>query len=151
MYTKTKTTSVEIFTESEATFNKALLSILTADEPKYLSHAKEYGEIIDLFNCDPDYVRVNGVKIPFVEVDVKSVKCVIVPDYAIDKGYSEETDAIDSNKLKTILTAFFADNFKDSFSRDINNNTWPYFNQIDNGIAFRGGSGYAYTIWTLNQ
>lgn len=146
--TKTKTTSVEIFTESEATFNKALLSALTCDDKRALAHAKEYNEILDLFSSDPDYINVDGLKMTFIEVDIKSVKCIVVPDYAIEKGYGEEIDLFNTEKMKTMLTAFFSENFKDSYTHEDSQNTWDYFNNTDAAIAFRGGSGYVYTIWT---
>lgn len=138
-----------IISETDAIYNKPLLKLLCGGEARFMKQARTDGFIPDLFNCDPDYIRL-GVnnRIPFVDYDLNGVKYVILPTYALDKGWSEDTDAIDSEKLKSVLTLFFdSEGFKARFTSG--ENTWKHFDKHNDGIAYRGGSGYVYSIWDL--
>lgn len=139
--------TTQILTETEACYNKTLLQLLSSGDLKSLVYAKENGEIIDLWNTDPDYIRLPNVekRIPFVRYQIGKINYVILPDYALEKGYSEETDLIDSDLLRTMLTQFFENDFQRYFKQGTH--IWQHFDTNSNGIAFRDGQGYAYSVW----
>ena len=104
--------------------------------------------VTDIFRCDPDYFnwitpnKYPLLKIPFIEV---LDKYIIVPDDDfIQVATDYEIEKL-SDKCKLMLTRFFDDNWKDYFP-DTNHRTWKDFENIRLGIAYRGGSGYAYSL-----
>jgi len=145
---KTKN-QIIVISETNAIHNKALLSVLCAGDEKYITKAEKDGEIIDLFNCDPDYIRINNIKIPFVQYEVNNVSYIVLPDYALEKGYCDETDNIDNDKLTEILIAFFKKDFKLNFKSI--ESKWSNFDSENNIIAYRGGNGYVYSLWLYKK
>lgn len=84
------------------------------------------------FEGDPDTLRCDGSTQYFLAVDLGDTRYVLTKEEVTD---SEEE----------ILRHFFSDNFQDHFN--MGPQTWEHFHQSDRCIAYRGGSGYVYTIW----
>lgn len=95
-----------------------------------------YKESVQWFNkdmifCDPDYLRINGQKIPFTEHKTANCQFICLRSKSIKKAQ--------------IITSFFA---YDDLQRWVQvDNTWKKFDSLKIGIAYRGGKGYAYSIW----
>ena len=85
---------------------------------------KEQGYIADIFYCDPDYINVDGLKHPFIEID----------------GYVVTPYEYDDN-VNDALIAFLDNKFTVAKER-----TWAEFFANPLAIAYRGGSGYTYRI-----
>lgn len=111
----------------------------------------ENGEIPDLFRSDPDYFSF-GIgekhihKIPFVEI---LDKYIIVPDDYIIEAISDYTIKGISDKCKEMLIKFFNQDFRTYFTAK--DNTWEAFNSFNFGIAYRGGKGYSYEVWSYKN
>jgi len=120
-----------VVTESEAVFIPEIIDVWDISESE-----KECGKIRDIWNTDPDYFNYDDLlKVPFVET---CDKYIIVPDYY---EISEEA--------KEMLISFFEDNFKTVFDSLVS--SWDVFMGTERGIAYRGGSGYVYSIWMYKK
>jgi len=104
------------------------------------------------FDADPDYFnwlpanKIGLYKIPFVEV---LGKYIIVPDDSYIEVVTNCGMESIPDKCKLMLSRFFDEDFKQYFSvSDLQ--TWVYFSDLQYGIAYRGGSGYAYTLYKYN-
>lgn len=84
------------------------------------------------FEGDPDILRCDGYNQYFLAVDLNDTRYVLTSDIVTD-----------SERL--MLERFFSDDFQDSFTKGVQ--SLESFNQSDRSIAYRGGSGYVYTIW----
>jgi hypothetical protein len=99
-----------------------------------------------LFNClqqDADLIIVDGKKHVSVEIDIDESHTIVIVANANDLFGDINLKAIE------LLNDFYADEFKSHFAKQRSN--WDVFNSLDNGIAYRGGIGYAYTIWKYNN
>lgn len=148
----TTTTTKRIFcTEkqilSEKRFTK-LRNSLVAGQPKYLNaiskkrvqKAIENMTIRDFLTCDPDYIRFEEMNadnernsVSFEELTINGIQ------YIYSKSSLPEI-------AQTMLNAFFDKDFEGSFNSN-GKSTWQGFYSLPYGIAYRGGSGYNYTIW----
>ena len=106
-----------------------------------LMEIEEYLERVILEGA-PDYIIVNGIKIPFVYIDSKNIVIKLLNYDGANEFYYDGFDN-DCNKM---LIEFFKKNFKENFEY-IPSCTWNYFNSLNNGIAYRGGRGYLYTCY----
>lgn len=119
---------------------------LTEGEFKYLDELFDISEEIDefgefdelsIFEGDPDYIKVFGEvgqgEIPFIEVTVNDTTIYILSSILV-----EHYDCFD--KAVEILEWYIggAEN-----SKEIDNN----WNTVKEGIAYRGGSGYTYSLY----
>jgi hypothetical protein len=91
----------------------------------------------DLFSCDPDYLKLNGNKIPFIG----SGLWMDNKQYVL---YYGEPD----NKISELLCKFY--NSDKIFNHNIPQ-TWDKFDKSSNAIAYRGGSGYIYSISSFEE
>lgn len=95
-------------------------------------------DIVDLtlsmFEGDPDLIRINGEQTTFIDVDVDGVKYVL---------YIEHIEGIEN-----ALSGFFEENYKEHYT-GMPDAGWDDFNELENGIAYRGGSGYNYAIYSF--
>lgn len=92
--------------------------------------------IRSFFPGDPDILRCDGHKQYFVSVDKNKIR------YVLTRYEVTDTE-------REMLQHFFSDDFQEHFTEG--EQTWDHFHQSDRGIAYRGGYGYAYTIWDYNH
>ena len=81
---------------------------------------------------DPDIIRCNDNKLYFIAPVVNGKRYVLTHD---------EVDATE----REMLTHFFDEDFMKYFEALPSN--WDVFNRAERAIAYRGGSGYLYSIW----
>ena len=89
-------------------------------------------EPLSMMEGDPDIIRCNGRKLYFITIVQNGVQYILTSDEV-------------SEQAKKMLTEFHQDNFKDNYS--VGECSWENFDGAFNAIAYRGGSGYVYTIW----
>ena len=135
-----------IITESEVCAIPELVELFCLTENEI-----ENCEVNDIFNSDPDYfswgIKDHLHKIPFVEV---LDKYIIVPvDYMIEYASDDKISNGLSDKCKEMLIRFFQDDFKIWFTSV--ECSWKNFDGLNFGIAYRGGSGYSYSIWNYRN
>lgn len=94
-------------------------------------------DVYDLFQSDPDILRIAGSEVSFTEVDINENTAFII--------YSDSEYQAAESEIKSMLQRFYAGNFRDYF-RQLDS-SWTVFRNLVNGIAYRGGQGYHYTIW----
>ena len=94
-------------------------------------------EVYDLFQSDPDILRITGSEVSFTEVDINENTAFII--------YSDSEYRAFDSEIKGMLQLFYADNFRDYFTNL--DSSWTVFRSLVNGIAYRGGQGYHYAIW----
>jgi len=94
-------------------------------------------DVYDLFQSDPDILRITGSEVSFTEVDINEHTVFIV--------YSDSEYQATESEIKGMLQRFYADNFRDYFTNL--DSSWKVFRSLVNGIAYRGGQGYQYSIW----
>lgn len=123
-------------------------SRLSESDKKAIIKAIENDSIPDFMQCDPDYIRYADMGnyedftpgergLPFEQLQIGNT-CYIYSFY--------ELPAI----AQKILSEFFKSKFKMSFTcRE--NQTWKDFYSLKNAIAYRGRSGYTYTIWDYSS
>jgi len=122
-----------------------ILSWENAYENNYIRKFMEENDIDDvlsLFEGDPDMIRVNNSKICYVTFENEDETIIVYADFS----YLLEDK--DIPKLQKMLETFVEDwaILHDNYVK-IDNQTWEAFDELENGIAYRGGSGYSYTIW----
>lgn len=81
---------------------------------------------------DPDMIRCDGNKLYFIAPVVNGKRYVLTHD---------EADATE----REMLTRFFGEDRRRYF--EALPCKWKAFNGAERAIAYRGGSGYAYSIW----
>jgi len=120
---------IEYITESDALFMLELKERLDITEEDI-----DKGEIQDFFCCDPDYIKFRKCdgrgQTPFVIVTEGKTTYIITP-------YEIEPDE------KEIVDWFLAGSENEL---DIEN-TWQDWKNVNQGIAYRGGSGYCYGLY----
>ena len=117
---------------------------LTKEEYKYLNELfdseEEHFEEFSLFEGDPDFIKVNGEQgrgeIPFISVVVDGTEIYILPYYYLE-CYDCEQEAME-------ILEWFILGAKDQ--KEIEN-SWGDWNNVKEGIAYRGGSGYYYSLY----
>lgn len=93
-----------------------------------------------LFCCDPDKITDSeGKQTVFSDYLFNNEKTRLVV-------YLDNYD-ININDIIDTLKKFWADDWKDNFEELESN--WKNFDDNKNRIAFRGGSGYSYSIYKL--
>lgn len=81
---------------------------------------------------DPDILRCDGNRLYFMATELNGKRYVLTHDEADDKE-------------KEMLTRFYQPDFQDHF--EALPCSWEAFEATDRAIAYRGGSGYVYSIW----
>ena len=94
-------------------------------------------DVYDLFQSDPDILRIKNSEVSFTEVDINENTTVVI--------YADSEYEASEGEIKDILRRFYTDNFQDYFTNP--DSSWTVFRSLVNGIAYRGGQGYHYTIW----
>lgn len=92
----------------------------------------EMFEPLSLMEGDPDIIRCEGHKLYFIATVQNGVQYVLTSDEV-------------NEQEKKMLTEFHQDDFKENYS--VGECSWETFDGASNAIAYRGGSGYCYTIW----
>lgn len=96
-----------------------------------LMQAMEITDILDLFEGDPDMINISGEKVLFTSIANDSVVIYIDPSYTADNA-----------EIETILFDFFSSENVEPIE-----NNWDNFHGTNRSIAYRGGSGYCYSIY----
>lgn len=122
---------IEIVQAWEIEFYPELWDFMELKDDEY--YEEDY---LTLFEGDPDMLKIDDYITYFMDLTVNDTKYIITN--------SDEPDDFE------ILKKFFSDDFKESFETTEPNN-WESWEQLNNGIAYRGGKGYVYTIWKLNN
>ena len=120
---------ISFITESQALYIEELQDRLSITEED-----KDNGYIQDFFACDPDYIKTRKTdgrgQVPFVVVSENETTYIITPD---------ELDDIEVGLVK-----WFLDGAKGEL--EIENN-WQSWQDVNTGIAYRGGRGYCYSLY----
>ncbi len=96
-----------------------------------------FSDVHDLFQSDPDILRIKNREVSFTEVDINKNTTFVI--------YSDSEYQATESEIKTMLQRFYADNFKEYFTElDC---SWSVFRRLVNGVAYRSGKGYHYAIW----
>ena len=82
---------------------------------------------------NPDILRCDGTRLCFISTVQNGKRYVLTHDEADDTE-------------KEILTRFYQPDFQDHF--DALPCSWEAFEAAARAIAYRGGSGYVYSIWS---
>lgn len=108
---------------------------------------EESGDMYNLFTGDPDYFNWGKHhKIPFVQYD----NFVIVPEPDTLSALNDYVwNGLISPHCEQMLLGFFHKDFKEFFESV--HSTWQDFEALTQGIAYRGGSGYTYSIWKYHK
>lgn len=119
---------------------------LTANEFDYLNNTLEIDkgdfDVLSLFDGDPDYIKLDGEKgrgnVIFTKFDVKgtSIYIMLDPDY-VDYDY---------DKAVNILKWWINGAENNLVDTELDNN-WNDWNKVNQGVAYRGGSGYFYALY----
>ena len=100
--------------------------------------------IFEANSGDPDYLRceVDGevINLGFFDYDFEGIKYVVIQ---FDGDQLEHVESV-----YKMLELFFTDNYKEYFTKSDSLRTWDDFSEIDMGIAYRGGCGYSYNLWS---
>lgn len=94
-------------------------------------------DVYDLFQSDPDILRIKNSEVSFTEVDIDKNTVFVI--------YSDSEYKATESEIKGMLQRFYTDNFRDYFTQL--DSSWTVFRSLVNGIAYRGGQGYHYAIW----
>lgn len=116
------------------------LAILNMEEASHhiglFNYMQEHNisDIAEFFDTEPDKIRLNGIDIPFVQIDDRNHRYVI---------YIDMDNTEDKNLLHLIITRFYSDNFLSFFDKE--HSLWS--NYQEKCIAYRDGKGNTYAIW----
>lgn len=116
---------------------------LTNKEYAYLDSLFELHDDFDeltLFEGDPDYIKVLGGagrgEIPFITVKIDDTEIYILCRLSLDH-YGCEDEAKD-------IVEWFINGADNEIEID---NNWTDWDKVKKGIAYRGGSGYFYSLY----
>ena len=125
-------------------------------------YSDEFYEAIDNlysseFEGDPDFFVVDGVSrfnergIPCTSIECGNTVYVCISELfnvdtlcCIDEDITDSEARTINKKAIDIVTAFYGDDFENSFVSG--GNTWGDWNEVKNGVAYRGGKGYVYSL-----
>ena len=82
-------------------------------------------DVYDLFQSDPDILRIAGSEVSFTEVDINENTAFII--------YSDSEYRATESEIKDMLQRFYADNIRDYFTNQ--DSSWKVFRSLVNGIA----------------
>ncbi|WP_165026719.1 hypothetical protein [Dysgonomonas sp. ZJ279] len=94
----------------------------------------DISDIFDLFDSNPDKIKLNGTDFPFASVADKNNRYIVY----IDIEYN-----IDRKELEKILLRFFSENILGFFESKYSQ--WDEYKE--KCIAYRDGKGTKYSIW----
>jgi len=87
-------------------------------------------DILELFEGDPDMIKIDGYLSPFIDIVIDGIRYVLFTDEdakcALEKFYSDKLERVEYNK-----------------------NSWDYFDSQKNVLAYRGGKGYNYVLYNF--
>ncbi|NDV64001.1 hypothetical protein D0T60_01890 [Bacteroides sp. 224] len=106
----------------------------------------EIDDVLAWFEGDPDELRIDGHTVLFIDIqNLENTKQTII---YLDGSYEVNEDEI----IKR-LTEFYSvdENGADSFELHYNRieSTNENMRNLKNGIAYRGGKGYVYSLYTF--
>lgn len=119
---------------------------LTKEELNYLDELFDISEDIEvfdtlsLFDGDPDFIKVFGGRgrgeITFIDVKIDDTTVYILPSLCIEYHdcFEEAVEVLE----------WYIGGAKNS--KDIDNN-WNDWNTVKEGVAYRGGRGYYYSLY----
>ena len=104
--------------------------------------------ILEWFEGDPDELRINGKTVLFTDTTnpENTARTVI---------YMDGSYEVDENEIVKRLTEFYSvdEDGADTFDLyyDSIESTNANMEALDNGIAYRGGSGYTYSLYKFKK
>jgi len=124
--------TIQFISESEALFIAELQDRLDVTDED-----KDNGYIQDLFAADPDYIRFAKCEgrgqTPFIAVTENEVTYIITPA----EIESDEEEIVN----------WWLEGAKNQINIE---NNWQDWQNVNQGIAYRGGSGYCYALYAKN-
>ena len=102
----------------------------------------EIDDVLDMFQGDPDQLRIEGETVFFIDIEdkEKGIRSVVF----VNPSYKDEDIII------KMLSEFYAEDEdgEDIFSHyyEAIDNSWVNMKGLWNGIAYRGGEGYSYGL-----
>lgn len=120
---------------------------LTQSQYDYLNDLFEMDnedfDVLTLFEGDPDFIKINGEvgrgEIMFIDVKIEDVTIYIL----ISNDYYD----YDWNNAVNILQWFIDGAKDDLINNETLSNNWNDWNKVKSGVAYRGGSGYHYSLY----
>ncbi|MDR1202690.1 MAG: hypothetical protein LBL58_13840 [Tannerellaceae bacterium] len=101
-------------------------------------------DVSELFEGDPDELRINGETVSFI--DIQNPEHTRQTVIYLDGSYQ-----VDEKEIVKRLTEFYSvdENGADTFNLYYNNieSTDENMRNLKNGIAYRGGQGYTYSLY----
>ena len=108
----------------------------------------EIDDVLTWFEGDPDELRIGGETILFI--DIQNPEHTRQTVIYLDGSYE-----VDETKIIKRLTEFYSvdENGTDTFDLYYNRieSTNENMKNLKNGIAYRGGKGYTYTLYTFKN
>ena len=108
----------------------------------------EIDDVLAWFEGDPDELRINGETVLFI--DIQNPEHTLQTVIYLDGSYQ-----VDETEIIKRLTEFYStdDNGADTFDLYFNKieSTNENMENLKNGIAYRGGKGYVYTLFEFNN
>lgn len=92
-------------------------------------------EALKYLEGDPDKIKCDGNEMFFMDVDLNGVKYILTSDYATDRE-------------KEMLCRFHSAEREEHFT--LEECKWSCYDSAPEAIAYRGGGGYYYGIWSYN-
>jgi hypothetical protein len=133
-----------------------LITYICNDYNMCIGDGDEDSEGVDyllLFEDNPDILKIYGGRTCFCDIVVNKTKYVIYlsPYYGTMECDEIKTEDELNEGVKLMLTQFFSNELTEYYTHNPDYNTWRHFDEIKDGIAYRGGSGYVYTLWEYNK
>lgn len=97
---------------------------------------REDFDALAMYEGDPDIIKVNGNTGYFFYYE------------ATDTIFYWFDECFTGFNISAILTRFFEHRLHKEYTPDVQ--SWDWFHSADDGIAYRGGRGYVYTIFPLH-
>ena len=95
-------------------------------------------DIAEVLDGDPDLLNIGGTRVLFTEVETDDCKWIVYLNHDAD---------ITREQIENILFLFFTVHPARHFK--LQECSWSNFQNLC--IAYRGGTGYRYTIWKLKD
>lgn len=93
-------------------------------------------EALKYLDGDPDKLKCDGRELLFIDVDLNGVKYILTNDHA-------------TVQERQMLERFHGDNRGDYLTME--ECKWSCYDAAPKAIAYRGGVGYYYSIWSYNS
>ncbi len=123
------------------------MEIIVTEISEGIGYYQELHDWAKSFDYDPDDENFDALSM--MDGDPDKLKCGDRELFFIDVELADKKFILTSSEItsdeKEMLRAFHSDEFHKSFTSAIS--SWKVFDSLKNAIAYRGGSGYVYSIW----